>query len=483
MKQFIQKYRKTPVQVRASIWFLICLFVQKVISVITTPIFTRIMNTSEYGEFNVFMSWLNILMVVFSLNLFYEVFEQGIIKFSDMRDEFASSMQGLELTLIFGWGIIYGLFHDWFNDFFSLNTVQMIMLFVIIWTTAAYNFWAVEQRARYEYKKLVVLTLFASFLIPIVGLISVIICKDKVTARIASIAIVQLLLYFWLFIIQEKNGRVFCNKKIWKYALSMNIPLLPHYLSQTVLNSADRIMIGKMIDENSAGIYSLAYSISLVMAMFNMALNQTIGPWYFKKIKENKIENIGTVIYPAFVIIAVVNIILIAFAPEVVRIFAPKSYYEAIDIIPPITMSVFFTFSYDMFCKFEFYYEKTKTIALITLVGAVVNIVLNYFFINKFGYRAAAYTTLLCYLIYAILHFISMNSICDKIHNKKKPFKTSKLLLISIGFVVSGFILQISYKNNILRYCLIASCFLIMLSLKSKIVGMLKLVYNTRSEK
>ena len=104
MKVLLSKYREMPVQVKASFWFLICSFTQKIISVITTPIFTRIMTTSEYGEFNVFMSWMNVIMVIVSLDLFYEVFEQGVVKFGDRRDIFASSMQGLELTLVCIWG-------------------------------------------------------------------------------------------------------------------------------------------------------------------------------------------------------------------------------------------------------------------------------------------------------------------------------------------------------------------------------------------
>lgn len=47
--------------------------------------------------------------------------------------------------------------------------------------------------------------------------------------------------------------------------------------------------------------------------------------------------------------------LLIAFAPEAVRIFAPKSCYEAIYCIPPVAMGVLFLYSYDLFAKFVFY--------------------------------------------------------------------------------------------------------------------------------
>lgn len=477
MKEHIRKYKELPVQVKASFWFLICSFTQKAISVITTPIFTRLMSTSEYGEFNVFISWMNIIMVVVSLDLFYEVFEQGVVKFSEKRSMFCSSMQGLEVTLICCWGVIYGIFHERWNRLFSLNTVQMVMMFLIIWTTAVYNFWAVEQRVKYQYKNLAMLTIATSLIIPICGIGLVMISKYKATARIISIAVIQILAYSGLFIVQGKRGKKLCDKFFWKYALSMNIALLPHYLSQTVLNSADRIMIDKITGKSGVGIYSLAYSIALVMTMFNQTLNQTLGPWYFSKIKEKKIKDIGRAVYPSYILIAVVNLMLIAFAPEIVKIFAPSDYYDAVWIIPPITMSVYFTFSYDVFCKFEFYYEKSKTITAITLIGAVLNIILNYIFIRQYGYQAAAYTTLICYIIYAGLHFISMNCICKKEFDGEKPFKAKILLLITCIFMLMAIAFQISYKYIVLRGCLIVGIIFIILVFRKKIKDEIKLVY------
>ena len=77
------KYNLMPIQVKASFWFLICSFLQKGISVITTPIFTRLLTTSEYGQFDVFNSWLGIITIIVSMNLYAEVYTQGMIKFNE----------------------------------------------------------------------------------------------------------------------------------------------------------------------------------------------------------------------------------------------------------------------------------------------------------------------------------------------------------------------------------------------------------------
>ena len=44
------KYRSLSVQAKAALWFTICSFLQKGISFITVPIFTRLMSTQEYKQ-------------------------------------------------------------------------------------------------------------------------------------------------------------------------------------------------------------------------------------------------------------------------------------------------------------------------------------------------------------------------------------------------------------------------------------------------
>ena len=68
MNKYIILYHKLPVQVKASLWFLICSFLQKGISVISTPIFTRLLSTAEYGQYSVFSSWLGIINIFVSLS-------------------------------------------------------------------------------------------------------------------------------------------------------------------------------------------------------------------------------------------------------------------------------------------------------------------------------------------------------------------------------------------------------------------------------
>ena len=251
------------------------------------------------------------------------------------------------------------------------------------------------------------------------------------------------------------QGKRFFDKFYWKYAILFNLPLIPHYLSQTVLSRSDRIMIERMVGADQAGIYSVAYSISLVMVLFNIALGQTISPWMFKKIKNRQISDIAPVAYGSMAFIAVMNIILIAIAPEVVSFFAPPAYHEAIWVIPPVAMSSYFMFMYDYFSRFEFYFEKTKGIMFASIFGAALNVLLNYICIQWWGYIAAAYTTLICYIVYVICHYILMKKACEENNVQEKVYDNKILIGLSLIFMVVGFAVMFTYYCTPARYGLI----------------------------
>lgn len=467
-----EKYNGMSIQAKASIWFIVCSFLQKGISIISTPIFTRLMSTSEYGKYNVFTSWQGIITAIVILNLPYGVLSQGIVKFTETREKFTSALLGLMTALTAAWFVIYLIFRNYANSVFTLTTVQMICMLLMIWATSVFNFWAVVQRVDYRYRKLVAVTLFTSFAKPALGIIMVINADDKVTARILGLTIVEMITYIGLYFSLMHKGRVPFDYAIWKYGLKFSTPLIPHYLSQKILGSADRIMIDRMVSSDAAGIYSLSYQISQIMLILNQSLMQAIEPWYFRKLKDHKEGDIGRIAYSTMLVVAAVNLIVIVFAPEIIFLFAPPSYHESIWVISPIAMSVFFMYVYNYFVEIEFYYENTKWISFATLMAAGLNIVLNYIFIGVFGYRAAGYTTLVCYMAYSVFHYIVMNRISGGMG--KKVFDLRKLLLISGSFLLSGTLITFTYNYPVIRYGIIALILVIVFIKRRAVIKLVK---------
>lgn len=484
MFHLIARFKSLPIQVQAGFAFLLCTVFQRSFTIITTPIFTRLLTTAEYGKYSVFVSWERIITCFVTMSISSGIYGQVVVKFDDRRPQYSSAMQGLTLTLVLlGFGV-YLVASDFWNSIFSLETSQMAAMFIIMWGHAVFGFWSGEQRVEYKYKHLLLITLLVSLLQPVMCVLFIWNSSNKVTGLVWGIAVTMGLCYSYLFYIQQKRGKLFYSKSIWLYSLRLALPLIPHYLSMVALNSLDRIMIENMVGSSEAGIYNLAYTISLCGMLINQAVLQTLNPWIGYRIKYQQFHELKRIVYPVLVGIACINLLIILFVPEIVRIFAPPSYGEAIWIMPPIVMSVFFDFAYNLFGKFEFYFEKTHYLSIATFVGAVVNILLNYFFISRYGYFAAGYTTLVCYILFVVMHYYFMRRICCDMINNVKVYELSVLVAISAIFMLCGFLMMRTYTNAMLRYgliCIILLAILIKRSIISSFVA--TLILNRKNVK
>jgi O-antigen/teichoic acid export membrane protein len=469
--KFLSKYKNMSKPAKASLWFVFCSIVQKGISLLTTPIFTRILTTEEYGTVSVYNSWLSILTIFATLELASGVFNKAMIKYEDDREGYTSSTLVLATVISLIFFLIYILGHGFWNKLLDLNTPMMIMLFLEILFSEAMSFWTIRNRFEYEYRSVVFITLLAN-----VGgtLLSVLLVlwnsQYRSEFRVLGTLIVHILIYSFVYIRIIKKGKTIIRTDYWKYALNYNLPLIPHYLSQQILNQSDRIMISQLIGKSSAAVYTVAYQIAIVLNIITSAIHASFSPWTFQCIKEKKYHDIGKITLSIETGIAVFCFLFSLFAPEVIYILGGEQYYSAIWVVPPVTMSIVFNVLYTMIANMAFYYEKTKFIMFGTLVAAVANIILNWVCIPVFGYVAAGYTTLACYIIYSIVHYIFMLYICKE-NNIPNPFNTFKIWGVAVLAVALSVVSSLLYGMTIIRYVVII------------IVVMLAVVYRKKIQK
>lgn len=455
LKRLCDKYKKIPITVKASFWFLVCGFIQRGISLITTPVFSRLLSTGEYGDFSVYNSWYNIIIIFASLNLASGVYMRGLVKYEEDKDRFTGSLQCLYILTTAICFSIYMAFQKQWDTLFGLDSSFIYAMFVDILAATAYHFWSTQQRVDFQYRKLVIVTMINAVLRPGAGIVMIYMFPlHKLEARIFSMVVVDAITFGpFFFGIFRKGIKVFTTR-YWKYALAFNLPLVPHYLSQIVLNQSDRIMIKSMEGSSVAGIYSLAYSVASIMTIVNTSVINTLTPWMYKKMKAKEYKQIGTNTILLLVLIGFANFALVVFAPEAVAIMAPASYYDAIWVIPPVAASTFFTFMYSLFSRFEFYFEKTQFMMIASMLGASLNLLLNYIFIPIYGYYAAGYTTLFCYIFYCLGHYLLMRRINNQLMDHVKVYNTKLIICISLTFMMLCGITMCLYKYFVLRLLL-----------------------------
>lgn len=472
MKLFklLEKYRNISAPVKASIWYTFSSVLIKGIALLSTPVFTRILSEEQYGAYSIFQSWFNILIIFTSLNMFSSSYTKGLILFKDDQAKFTSSVLGLSTLITCIWGIIYLANTNFWGDIFDLEPHLMFAMFVELLTMPAIEYWAAKERFEYKYKKYVIVSVFTVVISIGLGIPSILLTEHKVEARVYSDVLAKALFGVTLFILLFCKGKTVFNKKYWKYSLGFNLPLIPHYLSTYILNQSDRIMIGKIIGTRQAAYYSVAYTISTMMNLITTAINNSLIPYIYKSIDANEKENIPKVTNVLFMFVALLSILTMAFAPEIIVIFAGENYSSAIYVVPPIAASVFFIFLYAMFSTIEYYYQKTGLIAVATCMSALLNVLLNYIFILKFGYYAAGYTTLVCYMCLAILHYVFYRRVIKIEMDNCNLYDVRVILGLSLGVVAVMFIMIMTYRWIIVRYVIIMSIVCLTFFYRKKII-------------
>lgn len=474
VNKMLGKYSKIPIEARASIWFVICSILQRGISFITVPIFTRLMSTEQYGFYSTYTSWYSVLIVFTSLNLYYGVFNNAMIKFENDRDRYISSMQGLVILITSIFFVFYLLFRDVCNSILGMNTPLVLLLFIELLVTPALQFWTVHNRFDYRYKTIVTVTLIKSILNPFVGIIFVLGSEQKDIARIISTVLVEVIICGTIATLQFYRGKCFCDKKYWKYAIVFNIPLIPHYLSGTILNQADRIMISNMVGPSAVAFYSVSYNLAQVMNMFITAIASSFTPWVYRKLRDKQTQDIAPVINILLLLMLCLLAVLMFLAPEVLLILAGKEYADAVYVIPPITASVFFIFQYNLFSNIEFYYAERKYVLIGSIAAALLNVILNAIFIPRFGYYAAGYTTLVCYIIYGLSHIWFSKRVVRK--NGGNGNLYNEKVIIGMSFLIIGLtvVQNFLYQHLIIRYIIVVVILAIAFIKRNLVIGILK---------
>ena len=151
---------------------------------------------------------------------------------------------------------------------------------------------------------------------------------------------------------------------------------------------------------------------------------------------------------------------------------------DAIYVIPPISTSVFFIFVYSMYSTVEYYYQKTGKIAIATTISASLNLVLNYFGIRLYGYHAAGYTTLICYICLSICHYLFYKTIIKKELPQVSEIYNLKLI-IAIGLFMITFmcVMAVTYEIILIRYLIITVLIAVLIIFRKRFIdaiGLLK---------
>ena len=434
--------------VKIGIIYTVSNLIVKGISFLTTPIFTRLMSQSDYGQFSSIASWANIISIIVTLGL-YSSISRAKYDYGDRINEYMSTIIILgNIVTAICWVIIESRI-SFFENIFSMDRIYIRAILIYAMFFPSVQTLIAKNRIFNEYKQVIGITWVTLLASTGASVALVIIMANKLTGIVFGnylvVAIVDSI--FWLFIVIK--GRYF-SFKYCKYACILSVPLVFHQLSGVLLNSSDRIIIEQLCGAKDAALYSLAYTIAMVITVLLSSLNQAWIPWFYDRLEIKEFSRIRLAARKYSTLFTIGCIFLMLIGPELVLLFGGKSYLEAVYVIPPVCMAIELQFFYTLYVNIEFFLKKMIYVSLATLGATTINIGLNYLLIPKFGYMLAAYTTIAGYFFMLLFHY----SICRKIQYKN--LFDEKAIIINILLCLTGMISAlILYKFNIIRIIVI----------------------------
>jgi len=172
------------------------------------------------------------------------------------------------------------------------------------------------------------------------------------------------------------------------------------------LGQCDRVMLQSMMNESMVGQYSLAYNFGGIMFTIFGALNNSWVPFFFDDMKQGRVDAMRSQAKNFLEVFTVLSVGFILLATEVYHVFASREFWEGTALIPIFVSSYFLNFLCTFPINYEYYYKKTKVVAVVTVGASVLNIGLNYVLIQLMGVTGAALATALSHGVQFAAHYL-----------------------------------------------------------------------------
>lgn len=416
------------------------------VSFLLLPLYTSILNTNDYGVVDLFATYVSLLMPVVCFQL-----DQGLFRFMlDCRenDEEIKSLFSSLFSVVIIQSIIFATIFGMASIFMSSQYKMYLLLNVILSVFSGFLMQFARGLGRMmTYAVSSFITATSTVIFNVIFLVVFNWGADGMfRATLAGLILNVTFLFFRLKIYKYFDYSLFNKKKVYE-VLKYSVPLIPNQISGWVLTASDRTLVSFFIGVAANGLYAIAYKFSGLVAtfygFFNMAWVETVSLHFDENDKE---EYLSETIQLALGLFASVCLGIIAIMPFAFPIMINSKFNEAYYQIPILLIAVVFQILVGLLSAIYLAEKKSMVIAKTTILGAVINFLVDIVFISKIGLYAASLSTLISYASVAIYRAYDIRKIVTLKWNKR--FVVS--LIIMFLFVL------IAYYSKIIIFEVIA---------------------------
>jgi O-antigen/teichoic acid export membrane protein len=438
---------------------------KKIIGFVLLPFYTRALSPNEYGVFDTIATFTFFIGIIIALGLdgatgryffiAYNEKEKSKVLYTSIVIRIISNVLPVILLIPFSGRISTLLFG---------NTVYKWVLVIALISIPVQNISQLQEILFRYYRvpwKYVIVSIVRAIVNPSLGILLVIILQWGVFgATLASLISSTIVLIFaYLYYTRKKYVAVFS----WYWAKKMlrfGYPLIFTGILLWVNNVSDRFFLLHYSTLDQIGLYSIGNTFSQPILLINMALtmSSTILVMSLYNEEQNNTNKPRTkafltkIWYTYLAISGSIAVMISVFSYEIVKIVTTPEYIGGILALPFLLFSQILYQSAQLTGVGMTLEEKSKPYIWIMLAAAGTNVLLNFYFIPKYGFVGAAITTILSNIVYFIYAYFWSQRVFYIKRSFSKPmfyFITALGISVFIPYAQFKYDMSISFWQKI----------------------------------
>jgi O-antigen/teichoic acid export membrane protein len=429
---------------------------QNILGFVLLPILTIYFTPAEFGVYSIILLASALASAIFYFGASSAL---GRFYFDEDSDEYRKEIVSAALFVTIGGAILLVLLAFLFGDYLSVLLFASPIYrepLILSFSGAAFGFLLniMTLLLRYEKRSVLfmVVTLVGVCLNFVITYILLTIFHYRILAPLWGSFSSMGLSFVFLFVIKFSDLTLKLNATYYKKILFFGIQFSMSGLLFYLLDYIDRIIIKELLPMAEVGIYSLGCRIAAVINVILILPFSLI--WAPIRMQYASNDNSQEFTGKVFSYLAISGFILVSLAmlfgnDLMSLVFVNDKYAGSAKVFPLIMLSLLF-YGFQNILDFGIYlHKKIYFFIIISSIGIVFNILMNYWFIPYFGYMASAYVTFLTYFITTSLIYI-ISSRYHKIELEWKRIWIPFVALITLYYLVN-FTVIFKYYGLLIR--------------------------------
>lgn len=410
----------------------------QLISFLLLPLYTAYLATSEYGIVDLIQTYVTLLVPIITLELEMSIFRWLID--SRGKDKETKKLISNDFYILF---LSLGIFSILFLIVTSFVHIpfKFIILIDIIVCVLSGNFLQIS-RGLGKITDFSISCILTGLTTVITNIILIVFCHMQAEGMIISMALANGVCSLYLFLRLKLYKMIDLKQvdhKLLKGMYKYSIPLVPNGISWWIVNVSDRSIISIVLGASFNGLYAISNKfptiISSLTGIFNLSWSESASLHINSKDRDEFFSDITNTIIRLF---STLGVGMLACMPFIFPIMINSKYHDAYLYIPPLVVGTIFNVAICLYSQIYLAKKMSKQVASTTILGAVINILINVVFIKYIGLFAASLSTMVSYMVMAIYRHFDLK--------KYVNIKISKMLLVKVFLMFT--LISISYYIN-----------------------------------